>query len=177
MNSDIIHGLNAMEIESSSSIHDVDIVSHDISSNTESEYIESENIESESIESKLSENTESKSSIRYIESEVTESSEYIASTNKRKREQTKWLDEVNYYQRTTDLLIPYLPFKRFVKEIIEDFKSDTKITEEGIKALQTASEDYIINFLNCTQDLAIHRGSDTITQADIKMLKYIKSKL
>ena len=97
--------------------------------------------------------------------------------SKRKHKQTKWLREIKYYQNTTDLLIPHMNFKRLVQEIIQDYNTDLHVTEEAIEALQTVSEEYLTDYFNCTQDMALHRGQETITTTDMNMIGNILKKM
>lgn len=56
------------------------------------------------------------------------------------------LREIRAYQRTTDLLIPKLPFARVVKEIAQNYGkygTQYRFAADAILALQEASEAYL----------------------------------
>jgi histone H3/H4 len=57
-----------------------------------------------------------------------------------KRKAPKWLREVRHYQSTTELLFPRQPFRRLVREVAQDWKTDVRFTEESFEAIQTASD-------------------------------------
>lgn len=91
----------------------------------------------------------------------------VSSSNKR-----KWMDEIRYYQQTTDPLIPRQPFKRLVREILQDFLPGGRITEAAINVLQTVTEDGFGEMFRISQMLAIHRGSVTVQPKDIQMARH-----
>ena len=98
-----------------------------------------------------------------------------ASTSRRKRKNpNKWLKEVNYYQKTTDLLIPKQSFRRLVREIAEENVLGLRFTEAAFEALQTATEDYLVQMFEDSQLQAIARGNDTIMPKDIHMVMKLK---
>lgn len=49
------------------------------------------------------------------------------------------LREIRRYQKTTELLIPRLPFQRLVREIAMDFRDDLKFQSAALGALQVCS--------------------------------------
>jgi hypothetical protein len=54
------------------------------------------------------------------------------------------LREIKRYQQSTVNLIPKLPFRRLVREISHDFKSDLRFQSSAMEALQEAAEAYLI---------------------------------
>ena len=54
----------------------------------------------------------------------------------RYRPGTKALMEIRRYQRNTDLLIRKRPFQRLVREVLQDFRSDTRLQSHAVMALQ-----------------------------------------
>ena len=73
------------------------------------------------------------------------------------------LKEIRRYQKSTELLIQKLPFQRLVREIAGDHKVITsplcgkvKFQSLAIKALQEASEAYIVGLFEDTNLCAIH---------------------
>lgn len=80
----------------------------------------------------------------------------------------RWLREVEHYQSTTKLLIRRAPFKRLVREIADDYKTDLRFSVESFDALQEASEDFLVELFQKTQQQAIHRGAQTIEPKDMQ---------
>lgn len=91
-----------------------------------------------------------------------------ASSHKRKRDNDKWLREVKHYQSTTNNLIPMEPFSRLVREIGQDYKSDLRWTNNSIKALQTAAEDYLVRMFKESQAFAVYRKVETVCPRDME---------
>ena len=66
------------------------------------------------------------------------------------------LREIRRYQRSTELLIRKLPFRRLVQEIAQDFKTDLRFQEAALMAFQEASEAYLVGLFEDTNFCAIH---------------------
>ena len=70
------------------------------------------------------------------------------------------LREIKKYQRSTDLLVPRLPFQRVVKEITGKINSDLRFSVQGLIALQECTESFMtdwsvrgfLNVLNPSQE-------------------------
>jgi histone H3/H4 len=56
------------------------------------------------------------------------------------------LREIRRYQKSTDLIIPKLPFQRLVREIAQQvsFEKDMKWQKSAILAIQEASEAFLV---------------------------------
>ncbi|KAG0625997.1 hypothetical protein M758_2G094700 [Ceratodon purpureus] len=88
---------------------------------------------------------------------------------------TKALMEIRYYQKTCDLLIPRLPFARYVKEITSMYASDvSRWTAEALTALQEATEDYIVHLFEDTNLCAIHAKRVTIMPKDLQLARRLR---
>lgn len=87
---------------------------------------------------------------------------------KRKRDPMRWVKEVRYYQKSVDLLIPKMPFRRLVREIAEEYSQNMRFTESSFEALQTASEDFLVQLFEDTQVQSIARNVDTIMPKDMQ---------
>ena len=66
------------------------------------------------------------------------------------------LHEIGRYQKTTELLIRKLPFKRLVREIVQDFRSDLHFQANAIMALQEVAKSYLAGLMEDTNLCAIH---------------------
>ena len=91
------------------------------------------------------------------------------------------LKEIKRYQKSTELLIRKLPFQRLVWEIAGDHKVITsplcgkvKFQSLAIKALQEASEVYIVGLFEDTNLCAIHAKRVTIMPKDIQLARRIR---
>ena len=57
---------------------------------------------------------------------------------------TRSLREIQFYQKSTALLLRCLPFLRLIREVTQDFKTDLHFTAEAAYTLQCTSKDYLI---------------------------------
>jgi histone H3 len=55
------------------------------------------------------------------------------------------LREIKRYQKTTDLILPKLPFKRLVREIAHEINRELRFQSGALEALQEAAEAYLVN--------------------------------
>ena len=78
------------------------------------------------------------------------------------------LREIRRYQKSTELLIRKLPFQRLIREIAQDFKPDLRFEANAIRALQIASEAYLVGLFEGTNLCAIHGKRVTILPKDMK---------
>ena len=84
------------------------------------------------------------------------------------------LREIRRYQKSTELLIRKAPFRRLVREIVQDFKRDARITAQAFAALQEAAEAYLIGLFEDTNLCAIHAKRVTIMPKDIQLARRIR---
>ena len=55
------------------------------------------------------------------------------------------LREIRRYQKSTELLLPKLPFKRLVQEIAHEINKELRFQSGALAALQEAAEAYLVN--------------------------------
>ena len=91
------------------------------------------------------------------------------------------LKEIRRYQKSTELLIRKLPFQRLVREIAGDSKvilsplcGKVRFQSLAIKALQEASEAYLVGLFEDTNLCAIHAKRVTIMPKDIQLARRIR---
>ena len=84
------------------------------------------------------------------------------------------LREIRRYQKSTELLIRKAPFRRLIREIVQDFKSDARITAQAFAALQEAAEAYLVGLFEDTNLCAIHAKRVTIMPKDIQLARRIR---
>ena len=68
----------------------------------------------------------------------------------RYRPGTVALREIRKYQKSTELLIRKLPFRRLVREVAQEYKSDLRFQSSAVVALQEASESYLVSLFEDT---------------------------
>jgi histone H3 len=84
------------------------------------------------------------------------------------------LREICKYQKSTKLLIRKAPFKRLVRKIAINFKSDLQMQSTAILTLQEASEAYLICLFEDTNLCAMHGKRVTITPKDMQLAQCIR---
>ena len=85
------------------------------------------------------------------------------------------LQEIQRYQKSTELLIRKLPFQRLVREIAKDLgKMSIRFQSGAIIALQEASEAYLVGLLEDCNLCAIHVKRVTIVPKDIQLARCIR---
>ena len=84
------------------------------------------------------------------------------------------LREIKRYQKSTELLIRKLPFQRFVRELMQDIKTDVRFKASSILALQEASESYLINLFTDANLCAIHSKRVTVMPKDLQLARRLR---
>eukprot|EP00386_Alphamonas_edax_P008681 GDKI01028278.1.p1 GENE.GDKI01028278.1~~GDKI01028278.1.p1 ORF type:complete len:167 (-),score=26.10 GDKI01028278.1:30-530(-) len=93
----------------------------------------------------------------------------------RHRPGTKALQEIRRFQKTTDLLIPKLPFSRLVKEIQnENAPESYRWTAEALLCLQTAAETYLTELMSDAQLCSFHAKRVTLMIQDIRLARRLR---
>ena len=77
------------------------------------------------------------------------------------------LREIKRLQRSTDLLIPRLPFQRIVKEITHKINNDLRFSAQGLLALQEASESFVTGLFEDSYMCTVHAKRVTLMPADM----------
>ena len=94
---------------------------------------------------------------------------------RRLRPGTLALREIKQYQKSTDLLIRRIPFGRLVREVQLNFNHEALRWEaKALEALQTASEQYLVELFEDANLCAIHARRVTIMVKDIQLARRIK---
>ena len=88
---------------------------------------------------------------------------------KRYRPGTVALREIRRYQKSTELLIPKIPFQRLVREVVHNlFPHDNyRFQSTALLGLQEAAENFLVRMFTRVNDLAIHGKRVTIKPCDI----------
>lgn len=102
--------------------------------------------------------------------------EGVGATKKphRFRPGTVALRQIRKYQKSTELLIPKLPFQRLIREIAGDYKSEVRFQSAAIAALQEAAEAYLTGLFEDVNLCAIHAQRVTIMPKDMQLARRIR---
>ena len=84
------------------------------------------------------------------------------------------LAEIRKYQKSTQSLIPKLPFRRLVREIAQNEKQDIRMQETALEALQEAAETYLVRLLDDANLCALHARRITLMPRDIQLARRIR---
>jgi len=89
------------------------------------------------------------------------------------------LREIRQYQRSTNLLIPKLPFSRLIKELANERSSSggLRFQSSALMALQEAAESYIVQLFEDTNLCAIHAKRVTVMPKDMNLARRIRGDL
>lgn len=98
---------------------------------------------------------------------------------RRYRPGTVALREIRQYQKSSNLLIPRLPFSRLVKEIAMGVSASMSLRglrfqSAALMALQEASEAYVVSLMEDTVLCAIHAKRVTIMPKDMSLARRIR---
>ncbi|XP_059096898.1 uncharacterized protein LOC131891373 [Tigriopus californicus] len=98
---------------------------------------------------------------------------------RRYRPGTVALREIRHYQKSSNLLIPRLPFSRLVKEIAMGVSASMSLRglrfqSAALMALQEAAEAYVVSLMEDTVLCAIHARRVTIMPKDMSLARRIR---
>jgi len=108
----------------------------------------------------------------------------------RYRPGTVALREIRRYQKGTELLIRKKPFQRLVREIMLDLpgrgytgvsyfgqstEPPNRMQSTALLALQEAAEAFLIEFMEATNECAIHAKRVTIMPKDMQLVRRIRN--
>ena len=84
------------------------------------------------------------------------------------------LREISRFQKSVDLLIPFLSFGRVICEVTQDFKVSLQFQSSALMAIQEAAKTYLVNLFEAVNLCAIHRKCQTIAPKDFVLVKAIR---
>ncbi|KAF8383671.1 hypothetical protein PRIPAC_72813 [Pristionchus pacificus] len=105
------------------------------------------------------------------------SPQHIKSTKRRMRNGEGALKEIRRYQRNGELLIPKMPFRRLVRDIMEKANrgpDPLRIQSMAVDALQEAAETYLTGLFEDANMCAIHGRRVTVMVKDIDLVRRIR---
>ena len=92
----------------------------------------------------------------------------------RYRPGTVALRDIRRYQKSTELLIRKLPFKRLVCQITQENFFLVSWQSTAVSAVQEAAEAYLVSLFEDTNMCAIHAKRVTILPKDIQLARRIR---
>jgi histone H3 len=84
------------------------------------------------------------------------------------------LREIKKYQKQTKELLPRAPFQRLVRNISGSIDSGLRFQAHALKALQEASEAYLVGIFEDSNLCAIHANRVTIMKKDMDLARRIR---
>ena len=96
---------------------------------------------------------------------------------RRYRPGTVALREIRKYQKGTDLLLRKLPFRRIVREILQELGGDKRIQDSALLALQEAAEAHLIHLFEDALLCAIHAKRVTIMPKDMQLARRMRGEM
>lgn len=97
---------------------------------------------------------------------------------------TQTMCELRRYQMSTKHLIPLLPFKKFIRDLVSDIVSHDlqwkdapriKVESNALDGIQFYTEDYMVKLMTRAHANAIHAHRITVQPKDIKLVKFVQS--
>ena len=97
-------------------------------------------------------------------------------TTRRYQPGMKALREIRKFQKSTDLLIPALPFSRLLREIVQTVTDGQqfRFQSQAIKALQEASEAFLVGLFEDSCLCAMHAKRVTVMPKDMDLARRIR---
>lgn len=81
--------------------------------------------------------------------------------------------EIRKLTRSTNLLFPKRPFRRLVREITQDFKSDMRFTDASLQAIQEAAEIFLTETFHKADMARKHAKRLTVDINDIRFTRFM----
>lgn len=101
----------------------------------------------------------------------TELNEQNDSESESETNEDKIIKQISYLQNTTHNLIPRQQFKLLCYEVLQDFAVDHYFSTDAIGAIQTASEAYMIEVFQKSNEISINGKRKTIQPKDMNLAK------
>lgn len=87
----------------------------------------------------------------------------------------KALRDIRRYQKSTELLIPKLPFQRLVREIAQEAHTDDlRFTRSAILTLQEGAEAFLTDLFEASLHSALNNKRVTVMQKDMKLARKLR---
>jgi histone H3/H4 len=80
------------------------------------------------------------------------------------------LRDIKRYQNSVNMLLRRLPFQKLVREICQEWNSDTRWAASALLALQEATEGFMIKLFESMNLCAIHANRVTVLKKDFTLV-------
>ena len=84
------------------------------------------------------------------------------------------LREIKKLQRSTELLVPRLPFQKVVKDICSKINQDLRFSSQGLLALQESAESFMTGLFEDSYMCTIHAKRVTLMPKDMQLARRIR---
>ena len=84
------------------------------------------------------------------------------------------LREIRREQKLTKHTIPFAPFDRLCRKIIEDFEDKFSLSPIAVEILRSYSEYYLVDLLRDSLNIAIRCGKKSISRIDLNLARLIR---
>lgn len=82
---------------------------------------------------------------------------------------TQALREIRRMQRSTDTVLPAVPFVRLVREIMSQYNPEMRCQSVAVQAIQEAAESFLVALFEDSNLCAIHANRTTVQKQDMKL--------
>lgn len=100
----------------------------------------------------------------------------IKGRKRRWRSGTVAIREIRRQSRSTKSIFPKASFSRLVREITQDFSSDTRYTKSGLAAIHEAAEQFVVERFMKADLARRHAGRKTLHINDVKFSDFMTHK-
>ena len=87
---------------------------------------------------------------------------------------SKVLHEIQRYQKSTELLIRKLSFQKLVRDVAQEITPDLRFQVNALRALQEATESYLVGLMEDSNLCAIHTKHVMIMPKDMQLALRIR---
>ncbi|MFY7869371.1 MAG: histone-like protein [Exiguobacterium sp.] len=87
---------------------------------------------------------------------------------RRYRPGTVALREIRAMQQTTNLLIPRLPMKMLIKQLVSERQSGIRVTRSAYESIQASAEDFLTELFAEAMKLAVYAGRKQLNVGDLR---------
>jgi histone H3 len=118
---------------------------------------------------KVTKSAKSQAGLKPVQGTVKKSHRY--------RPGTVALREIRRYQKSTELLIPKLPFSKLVREIAEEVNptnSKLQFQAGALVALQESAENYLVKLFEDANMASIHSKRVTVMPKDMQLARRLR---
>lgn len=108
---------------------------------------------------------------------ITEAKIKMNNKLKKQRVNPNYLRDIRHAQKQSNCtMFPSLPFKRLVKEIMQEYDKEAyKLEEAALRTLQFHVEQYLVEFLSEANLMAIHAGRQRLEPKDLALTRRVRT--